>query len=101
MQHIAWPLKSLPWPLKSLPTVPHGFHYPFTLAFWHMLVAALTARAALWSLKLPDAIAQQRSVPLYTQVALTGFLFGGTLVMGNAALLYIPVTTSQMLKVRS
>lgn len=76
-----------------------GFHFPCTLALWHMVLATVTARAAVWLLKLPDAISQQKSTNLYMQVAVTGLLFGGTLVAGNAALLYLSVPTIQMLKV--
>lgn len=64
-----------------------------------MLLAAVTARSTIYAFSLPDPIFQQRSSRLYAQIALTGLFFGGVLVMGNAALLYMPVATSQMLKV--
>jgi hypothetical protein len=76
-----------------------GFHFPCTLAFWHMFLATVTARFAVWAWDLPDAISQQKSSSIYMQVAMIGLLFGGTLVAGNAALLYLSVPTIQMLKV--
>lgn len=76
-----------------------GFHFPCTLAFWHMFLATVTARFAVWAWDLPDAISQQKSSGIYMQVAMIGLLFGGTLVAGNAALLYLSVPTIQMLKV--
>lgn len=76
-----------------------GFHFPITLAFWHMFLATVTARLAVWGWDLPDAISQQKSTSLYMQVAMIGLLFGGTLVAGNAALLFLSVPTIQMLKV--
>lgn len=76
-----------------------GFRFPFTLALWHMFLASVTARTAVWALGLPDTIRQHKSSSLYGQVALIGMLFGGTLVAGNAALLFLTVPTIQMLKV--
>lgn len=76
-----------------------GFHFPCTLAFWHMFLATVTARLAVWAWDMPDAISQQKSSSIYMQVAMIGLLFGGTLVAGNAALLYLSVPTIQMLKV--
>jgi len=76
-----------------------GFHFPISLAFWHMFLATVTARLSVWALDLPDAISQANNTNLYMQVALTGLLFGGTLVAGNAALLFLSVPTIQMLKV--
>lgn len=76
-----------------------GFHFPISLAFWHMFLATVTARLSVWALDLPDAISQAKSTNLYMQVALTGLLFGGTLVAGNAALMFLSVPTIQMLKV--
>lgn len=35
-----------------------GFRFPFTLALWHMFLATVTARAAVWALNLPDTIKQ-------------------------------------------
>ena len=76
-----------------------NFHYPCALAVWHMLVAAVTSRILIYALGLRDPIAEHQSIRLYGQIAATGLLFGATLMTGNAALLYIPVTTTQMLKV--
>lgn len=76
-----------------------GFHFPCTLAFWHMFLATVTARFAVWAWKMPDAFSQQSSRSVYMQVMLIGLLFGGTLVAGNTALLYLSVPTIQMLKV--
>jgi hypothetical protein len=54
----------------------------------------------VWAWDLPDPITQQKSTQVYMQVAVIGLLFGGTLVAGNAALMYLSVPTIQMLKVR-
>lgn len=76
-----------------------GFRFPFCLALWHMMLGTVTSRTAVWALRIPDTIKEHGSTTLYTQVALIGVLFGGTLVTGNAALLFLTVPTVQMLKV--
>lgn len=76
-----------------------GFHFPFSLAMWHMFLATVTSRLAVWAWDMPDAISQANSRAIYVQVALIGLLFGGTLVAGNSALLFLSVPTIQMLKV--
>lgn len=76
-----------------------GFRFPITLALWHMLLGTLTSRAMLAAQQAPDAIKEARSRSLNLQLAGVGVLFGGVLVTGNAALLYLTVPTVQMLKV--
>lgn len=76
-----------------------GFHYPLLLAVWHMVLATVTARAAISVFGWTDSIKEHGSQQLYMQLAMIGLLFGGALGAGNAALLFLSVPTVQMLKV--
>jgi hypothetical protein len=78
-----------------------GFHFPISLAVWHMALGTVTARCAVAALRMQDNIREHASPALYGQLALIGVLFGGCLVTGNAALMFLSVPAVQMLKVRA
>lgn len=77
-------------------TPPSGFPYPVALTLWHMVFCSFLATVIV-KLGYVEPIGMSRETYLRAIVPI-GFLYAGTLWLGNAAYLYLSVSFIQMLK---
>ncbi|KAL6769247.1 MOT20A [Auxenochlorella protothecoides x Auxenochlorella symbiontica] len=73
-----------------------GFPYPVALTLWHMVFCSFLATVIV-KLGYVEPIGMSRETYLRAIVPI-GFLYAGTLWLGNAAYLYLSVSFIQMLK---